>query len=81
MSFNQKCDTILSIVNYYRPALPIVIHDHYPRQKLVTFLDCSIIPYLRSSSPNPAVKDFNKVKFVPFSKPSTNKIKLWKGLF
>ena len=63
MSFNQKCDTILSIVNYYRPAIPIVIHDHYPRQKLVTFLDCSIIPYLRSQySLNPAVKDFNKVK-------------------
>ena len=63
MSFNQKCETILTIVSYYKRSIPIVVHDHYPRQKLVTFLDCAITPYLRSQySLNPAVKDFNRIK-------------------
>ncbi len=63
MSFNNKYDTILTIVHYYRNNIPITIHDQYPQKNVITFLDCSILPYLKSQySLNPAVKDFNKIK-------------------
>ena len=62
MTFNQKYDTILDIVNYYKPVLPIIIHNQYPKKKVITFLEHAIVPYLRSLySLNQAIKDLNKV--------------------
>ena len=63
MSFNQKYEIILTVVNNNRHTIPIIIHDAYPKEKVMTFLDCCILPYLKSEySLNPAVKDLNKIK-------------------
>jgi len=65
MTFNEKYDTILTIVDYYKRTIPIIIHDSYPKEKVLTFLGTSIDPYLRSQySMNPAIKDSNRITLV-----------------
>lgn len=63
MSFNEKYDTIITTVNYYKRTIPILIHESYPKEKVLSFLESSIDPYLRSQySLNQAVKDSNSIK-------------------
>ena len=73
MSFNQKYQTILDIVNHYTPILPIIIHQQYPRQKVIEHLEHAIIPYLKSQySLNQSIKDTSKFKVITILKSLHN---------
>tara|TARA_B100000482_G_scaffold191146_2_gene175695 strand:+ start:79 stop:1467 length:1389 start_codon:yes stop_codon:yes gene_type:complete len=69
MSFNQKYETILDIINYYSRVFPIVIHDKYPKNNVVLRLEHCIVPYLRSQySLNQSLKDINQTKVISILK-------------